>query len=218
MLSQYGYEFLLMATAHLLAVMSPGPDFAVVSRHAISFGRRCALFTSVGVGCAIMVHIGYTLVGIGLLISQTPWVFDIFKFVAAAYLCYIGWGALQSPKPAESEQHKSHEQQFAEKDALAPSDRKSFVMGFMTNGLNPKATLFFLSLFTVIVAIDTPMEVKVFYGIYMSIATAAWFCFLSIILTLANVRGFFLLRGYLFDRIMGIILILLAIKLVFSSI
>ena len=98
------------------------------------------------------------------------------------------------------------------------SPLRSFWLGFLTNGLNPKATLFFLSLFTVIVSTQTPMSVKVVYGIYMAIATGLWFCFLSMILTLSNVRNYLLAKGYLFDRLMGIILILLAVKLVFSQI
>jgi threonine/homoserine/homoserine lactone efflux protein len=95
----YWYEFLIMATAHLVAVASPGPDFAVVLKHSITYGRRCAIYTSIGVGCAILLHITYTLVGIGLLITQTPWLFELFKYAAAAYLCYIGFSAIKSAPP-----------------------------------------------------------------------------------------------------------------------
>ena len=218
LLKPYWYEFVLMATAHLLAVISPGPDFAVVSKHAIRHGRRCAIYTSIGVGTAILLHIAYSLLGIALLLAQNPVVFDIFKYLAAAYLIYIGYGALRSGKPVEgtNTENSSHSEQHDTKNGETElSNLRSFGLGFLTNGLNPKATLFFLSLFTVIVSTETPMTVKVIYGVYMAIATAAWFSFLSMILTLSNVRNRLLAKGYLFDRLMGIILILLAIKLVF---
>lgn len=215
LLAPFWYEFILMATAHLLAVISPGPDFAVVSKHAIRYGRQCAVYTSIGVGTAIFLHITYSLVGIALLLTQTPWLFDAFKYIAAAYLFYLGVGALKSQPPVSIDGQNSITQGDNENSL---SSLRAFWIGFLTNGLNPKATLFFLSLFTVIVSAQTPMTVKVVYGIYMAFATGLWFCFLSMILTLSNVRNHLLAKGYLFDRLMGIILILLAIKLVFSQI
>ena len=208
----------MMATAHFLAVVSPGPDFAVVTRHAITWGRRCAMYTSVGVGCAILLHISYTLLGLGLMLSQTPWMFDVLKYVAAAYLCYIGYGALKSAPPAAIDESIEQNQILTVTPATTLSDWRSFTIGFMTNGLNPKATLFFLALFSVIVSPQTPTAVKVGYGFYMAFATSLWFCFLSAILTFANVRRTLLVKGYWIERCMGVILILLAIKLVFSSI
>lgn len=206
----YWYEFFIIATAHLVAVASPGPDFAVVLKHAVSYGRRCAMYTSLGVGSAIMLHITYSLVGIALLLTQTPWLFELFKYAAAAYLCYIGFSAIRSPPPKPG---ADGEAQAANNPYAEISNKRAFWTGFMTNGLNPKATLFFLSLFSVIVAVDTPNSVKLFYGVYMSLATAAWFCFLSMIVSQARVRSFLLQKGHWFDRLMGCILIALAVKL-----
>ena len=212
LLAPYWYEFLIIATAHLLAVASPGPDFAVVLKHAVTYGRRCAIYTSLGVGTAILLHIAYTLIGVGLVLSQTPWLFDLFKYAAAAYLGYIGFCAIRSapPKDAVESQNAARYSEI--------SNSRAYWMGFLTNGLNPKATLFFLSLFTLIVSAETPSAVRAIYGVYMALATAAWFSFLSMILTMEKVRLFLLARGYWFDRLMGAILIFLAVKLVFSSI
>ena len=79
LMQPYWPEFLVIALAHLLAVASPGPDFAIVLKHSVTYGRRCAIYTSLGVGTAILLHIAYTLIGIGLLLSQTPWLFNLFK-------------------------------------------------------------------------------------------------------------------------------------------
>ena len=207
----YWVEFLTMATVHLLAVISPGPDFAVVLKHSVSFGRRAAMFTSIGVGIGILIHVAYSLLGIGVLIETTPWLFNLISYVAAAYLVYIGWGALQS-KPAPSQ---DSEEGLHPRDTVsgAISDKKALWTGFLTNGLNPKATLFFLSLFAGHFCANAN-SVKMVYGVYLAIATGVWFCVLSYFFSSRYVRGLLQQYGYWFDRVMGIALILLAVKLV----
>ena len=64
-------EFMTVALVHLLAVASPGPDFAVVVRESVAQGRRAGSWTALGVGCGIFVHVAYSLLGIGLIVSQS---------------------------------------------------------------------------------------------------------------------------------------------------
>jgi RhtB (resistance to homoserine/threonine) family protein len=205
---QYWVEFLTIASVHLLAVASPGPDFAVVLKHSISFGRRAAIITSIGVGVGILIHVAYSLLGIGILIKTTPILFQIFSYVAGAYLLYLGWGAIRSPAP------KKIDNTEVEKVYQFITDSKAFMVGFLTNGLNPKATLFFLSVFAVAVSPETPNVIKLAYGLYLAVATGIWFCVLSLFLSSKKVTRFIGKKGYWFDRVMGVVLILLAIKLV----
>lgn len=207
-LHQYWLEFLTIASVHLLAVASPGPDFAIVLKHSISFGRRAAIITSIGIGVGILIHVGYSLLGIGFLIKTTPVLFQVFSYIAAMYLLYLGLGAIRSSasKNLNSVEFK--------KTMHIISDNKAFMVGFLTNGLNPKATLFFLSVFAVAVSPDTPNAIKLGYGLYLAVATGIWFCVLSSFLSSKKVRLYIGEKGYWFDRVMGIVLILLAIKLV----
>ncbi len=205
---QWITEFTIIAIAHLLAVTSPGPDFAVVLKHAITYGRRAAMITSIGIGTGILIHVAYTLIGIGLVISTTPWLFSLLKLAAGAYLFWIGWQSLRS-SPDEDENANPEQQ-----PQLLLSDRKAFVIGFITNGLNPKATLFFLALFSAVVSVDTPTTIKAGYGLYMVVTTMAWFCFFSWMCTSARFLSWIKQYRYLIDRFMGVILIALAIKLV----
>lgn len=213
-LTSYWIEFAAIATLHFFAVASPGPDFAVVLKQSISYGRRSAMYTSVGVGAGILVHVAYSLLGIGILIKTTPWLFQVFAYAAAAYLAYLGWGAIRSkPQPINiDEVEKSNRSPDA-----AITNKKSFLIGFVTNGLNPKATLFFLTVFAVAVSPQTPIQVKLIYGIYLAIATGLWFCFLSYLMGGTKLRSLLQRHGYIFDRIMGVILILLAANLIFNT-
>lgn len=205
-------EFLLIATAHLLAVASPGPDFAIVLRYAVRYGRKTAVYASLGIGTAILLHVTYSLVGIGVLIKTTPWLFQLLSVAAALYLIYLGQGAIRAKAPA-----LAATAELTADTADLPSGRSAFIAGFVTNGLNPKATLFFLSLFAVVISAQTPFFYKAVYGIYMALATALWFTLLSFLLTQSKIRQMLLAKGYWFDRLMGILLLLLAGHLLLSS-
>jgi RhtB (resistance to homoserine/threonine) family protein len=209
----YLQEFLLIALVHFLAVASPGPDFAIVLKQSIVHGRRTALFTSLGIGCGILVHVTYSLVGIGILIASNAYLFNILKYIAAAYLCYIAWHGLTAKKPTEST--KQTPKATAEPNTI--SNKKAFMTGFLINALNVKATLFFVSVFSMVISPETPTLVRLGYGLYMAIATGAWFCSLSYLLAHQQIRLFLLRRGYWIDRIMGVVLILLALEIVMSE-
>ncbi|NVK22149.1 MAG: LysE family translocator [Kangiellaceae bacterium] len=209
LISHYWQEFLLIVSAHALAVASPGPDFAIVMRQSLSFGRKFAVITSIGIGLAILVHVAYAVLGIGFLIKNTPWLFKTIQILGALYLAYIGFQAIRSTK--------KEAQDYSRGSQEVMTNGKAFRQGFMTNVLNPKATVFFLSLFTTIVSATTPVSILTFYGLWMAFATACWFAFLSFILGSKSVRQFFANFGHWIDRILGVFLIGLALLLVFAT-
>ena len=216
-LAEYWQQFLLIASAHLLAVMSPGPDFAIVMRQSLVFGKRFAIITSLGIGLAIFVHVAYAVLGIGILIQSTQWLFTLIQLAGAGYLMYIGYGALQA-KASDSSSNKATANESVQHmdQRSGMTDGKAFRQGFATNVLNPKATLFFLSLLTTLVEPSTPLAVQSFYGIWMAVVTAAWFVFLSYILSSNKVRGFFSQFGHWIDRVLGLLLIGLALLLLWN--
>lgn len=207
----YWAEFLTVALIHLLAVASPGPDFAVVVRESVAHGRRAGTYTAMGVGTAIFLHVGYSLLGIGLIVSQSIVLFNALKWAAAAYLLYIGFKALRA-KPASASDAPVN---VAVGERTA---RGAFTSGFITNGLNPKATLFFLSLFTVVINPHTPLWVQAGYGVYLAVATGLWFCLVARLFSQERVRAGFARMGHWFDRAMGGVLVALGLKLAFTEV
>lgn len=203
-------EFFTVALIHLLAVASPGPDFAIVVRESVAHGRRAGVFCALGVGTGIFVHVAYSLLGIGLIVSQSIVLFNALKWLAAAYLLYIGFKALRAQPAAPGAVQE-------QTDAPARTPRGAFVTGFVTNGLNPKATLFFLSLFTVVINPHTPLLVQGGYGVYLAVATALWFCLVAMLFSQQRVRDGFARLGHWFDRLMGAVLVGLGIKLAFTE-
>ena len=202
----YWAEFLTIAVAHLFAVASPGPDFVIVTRQSVTGGTRLGIWTSVGVGLGILVHVSYCILGVAILLSQSPTLFNAMKYIAAGYLCFLGFQSIRASFNTVSTDQVDQRTEMNIKQA--------FWSGFLTNGLNPKATLFFLALFTVVIDISTPTAVQIAYGVYLAFATFVWFAFLSTILGKPSVREFMLRAGSWFERGMGIVLIFLAVQIV----
>lgn len=199
----YASEFLLVAAAHLLAVASPGPDFALVLRQSITHGRATALRTSLGIGTGILFHAAYSVLGLALLIRGSAVAFTAVKIAGAGYLAWIGVRALFSrPRTAA-----------AVAEGAPPAARGAYFTGVLVNVLNLKAIMFFIALFSAGVSPATPLAVQAGYGLWMAVATAGWFSLVSVFFTQSAVRSRFLRAGHWFDRGMGMVFIALAVRL-----
>lgn len=205
----YWLEFLTVALVHLLAVASPGPDFAVMLRQALTQSRRNALLSATGIGLGILLHVGYSLLGIGLIIQQSIMLFTALKVIGALYLLWIAWHCLRA-KPGGVH--------VEAQGGKVQTGWGAFRLGFLTNALNPKATLFFVSLFSVVINPGTPVLLQAGYGLYMALATGLWFAMVAVFFTQPRVRRAFNRFGHWLDRLMGGILVLLAGQLLLSTV
>ena len=209
-LHDYGIEFGKVALAHLLAVVSPGPDFAVVLRQSLGYGRRVAIWTSVGIGTAILLHVTYSLLGIGLLIRKSAEWFYWLKIAGAVYIGWLGVQALRARR-GDAGATPAHERDL-------PTGQAAFLTGFLTNALNPKATLFFIALFATVISNQTPRSIQAGYGLWMSVTTIGWFCLVSVLFTRDNVRRTFAKHGHWVSRLLGVVLIGFALSLALSRV
>ena len=204
---QYLTEFFIIASTIQIALMSPGPDFMVTLRQTINYGKRYAYASSLGIGTAILIHVTYTLLGIGFILKQFPYFLDIVRILGALYLIHLGIGSFRSNS---SKIKVKHEQK------LKYSYKKSFFVGFLTDLLNPKATIFFLSVFTAIVSVDTPMYIQSLYGLYCVLANVFWYMLVANILARKKNLDLFNKHQNIIEKVIGVLLILLGIKLIFS--
>lgn len=91
------------------------------------------------------------------------------------------------------------------------------MLGFLTNATNPKATLFFLAIFTTLVQPATPLPVQALYGLWMCGVNAGWFMIVAVLFTVVRVRDAFLRMGHWLERLMGVVLLLFALRLVLQA-
>lgn len=221
---QYVIEFAGLMAVFSILLVAPGADFALIVRQSIMHGRRAAFTTSLGIGASLMFHISYTILGIGLIVSQSLYLFSLIKWAGAAYLFYLGIKALRD-KPlssvdaekmlqADDQPIQSQEKTNSAKRCFTTiSAKRCFTMGFITNALNPKAVLFFLSLFSSLVSHETPVIIQGIYGALIAVIVIGWFAIVTLFFTLEPVRKRFFAMGAWFNRVTGMVFIGLGIKL-----
>ena len=207
-MSPYLTEFLGLMAVFSVIIVAPGADFALVIRQCIVHGRKTALITSLGIGISLLFHISYTIFGIGLLISKSLLLFSMLKWAGAAYLIWLGIKSWREPA------YEMDETEVAGSTDVLPAT-KAFAMGFITNALNPKPVLFFLSLFSALVSPQTPAPMQFSYGLGMATALIVWFVAVSYFFTSGPVRGTFLKYGRAFSRLTGALFIGLGARLAF---
>lgn len=194
-----------VAFLNLLAAMSPGPDFVMVVRNSLCYSRKSGIYTSLGISLALGIHLFYCAAGIGLLISKSEALFSIIKFLGAGYLFYMG---LTSVLAKGSKLDVAAEKALTD---LRPA--AAFRMGFLTNVLNPKATLFFLSLFTFVIGSSTPVYIVLIISAIIMLTALSWFTVVSIFLAQPTVQKVFLKYEKAVNYTLGGFLILLGIKI-----
>ncbi len=198
-----------VAAAHALAVMSPGPDFAMVMRQSLAQGRSAGVWTAAGIGSGILFHVAYGLFGLRWLTQRLPWSLEAIALGGAAFLIWMGLGALRA---------QPHSAEPAAAAPLARGDwKRHFAIGVATNVLNPKATLFFVALFTAVVAgpVSTPMMVLL--GAWLPLSTFAWFATVALMLSHPGLRRGLHRHAHRIDRAMGAVLVLLGSAVILAS-
>lgn len=185
----------------LLALVSPGPDFAVIVKHSLSRGRRAGLLCAAGVTLANSLHILVANLGVGAVIAGSPQVYTGLVWAAAIYLGYLGVRLLftrrilRAPGPQEE-------------TALG----SSLLEGFLVNALNAKAILFWVSLFALVLRDELPAPVRAGFVATMILTLLGWFSLVAQVLSRPRAREFFFKHELGFNRLMGLLLIVLAIR------
>lgn len=200
-------EWIAVITITLLACVSPGPDFAMVCRNGLLLSRRAGVLTAVGIGLGVVVHVSYTLLGLGWVLQQTPWLFTALKLAGAAYLIYLGVKMLRARPDAQP------------LDAAPPalSDLAALRTGFLTNALNPKTSIFIVSLFMGVVRPDTGLTTQIAYGVFIAGAHVAWFSLVALCFSAGSVREKLMAARQWIDRAFGGLLVSFGVLLTLAQ-
>ncbi len=195
---------IIVTTVHLLAAAAPGPDFILVSQQTLSNGKRAGLLCSLGIALGLSVHILYSSLGLAALIANSSSALWSIKLLGGCYLIYLGISGLR----ARAGNHQTEQLTTAtESSAL-----KTIGLGFLCNALNPKAPIYFVSLFTIFLSQDTPAQHLLIYGLWMMVLQLAWFSFLTLLLSRPLVTSKFQRMGHWIDRVAGGAMLILGLK------
>jgi threonine/homoserine/homoserine lactone efflux protein len=200
-------QLLVIVSVTALVMVIPGPDMILVVRNTFIGGRGAGLRTSAGILAGNLVHITYCVLGIGLIISQSILAFSALKFAGAAYLIYLGIVSLRSGGTTL--------------DTNTIGARRPNTMwllqGFVNNLLNPKGTLFYLGVFTTVIAPDTSAGTMFLLVITMMTVSASFWLLFVFTLDHPIIRRSIERSQLTVNRIFGTLMILLGIRVASMS-
>jgi RhtB (resistance to homoserine/threonine) family protein len=199
-------EFVTFTVVFVLALVSPGPDFIIVVRQSLTRGRPAGLACAAGIGCGLLFHVAYCVAGLSFIISESILLFNILKYLAAAYLVWLGVKALRSKGNAALSG-------ASPAPAVVESRFQPFKTGLLTNILNPKAALFLGSLFSVVINKSTPAATQFLYGLWMIFLAVAWFSLVTLCFSNSGVKSLYSRLSAWADRVFGAVLILLGVEI-----
>lgn len=203
---------LLITSIHLLAAASPGPDFVLVSQQTLSNGKQAGFMVSIGIALGLSVHILYSALGLAAVIANSTTALWAIKIIGGCYLIYLGIQSLRS-KPV-GKVDKVIKQKMLKKY----SNLTAIAKGFLCNALNPKAPIYFVALFTVVLSPNLPILHLVIYGIWMMILQLLWFSTVVVLLSRPSVNEKFQRLGHWINRVLGGAMIIIGLKVLTSKI
>ncbi|AOW75932.1 MFS transporter [Colwellia sp. PAMC 20917] len=203
---------LLISSIHLLAAASPGPDFVLVSQQTLSHGKKAGFMCSIGIALGLSIHIIYSALGLAAVIANSAATLWIIKILGGCYLLYLGIQGLRA-KASTQVSNKADSQ-----PSMKRSSVKNIGVGFLCNALNPKAPIYFVALFTVVLSPDLPLLHLVIYGLWMMAIQLAWFSSVVVLLSQPIINEKFQRLGHWIDRILGGAMILIGLKILTSNI
>ncbi|WP_213610271.1 LysE family translocator [Pseudoalteromonas sp.] len=196
-----------LALVCMMGAMSPGPSLAVVLKHSLNGGMKNGMLAALSHGFGVGLYAAASLLGLGALMLQFPTVYQFLVYLGAAYLAYLGLKILFS-KPNDSELQ-------VQKSAVSSS--KALQDGFAIAFLNPKLAIFFLALFSQFI---DPENLTLNIGIIMCLTVfvidTGWYLLVALLTEVSKKRFGFTKQNVWLDRLLGMVFIALAIRVIVS--
>jgi len=203
------HGLLVLTVVHTLAAASPGPDFVLVSQQTITNGRRTGLLCSLGIALGLSVHIAYSAFGLAAIVAHSSELLWWVKIVGGSYLIFLGVKGIRARGSAG---HELSGMKKTSRPAL-----KIIGTGFLCNALNPKAPIYFLSLFTLVLSPDMPLYQIAIFGGWIMFIQLCWFSFVVMVLSIPSINRRFQRAGHWIDRVLGGAMIALGLKVLLSK-
>ncbi len=205
-MENYLNEFLIIAIAHFIALLSPGADFIYIVNSAMNNRAKVAIGASLGIALSNAFYIILCLLGYATIFSQSNVLMNLIKIIGGFYLLYLGLNILQI---------KSSKISINSSIQNSSSFKKELLRGFYLSFLNPKISIFYISLFTLVISKNTPWIVQFFYGLWMTLVVFIWDSLLIILLNNQKLKDRILSLKYL-EKSLAILLLFMGLGLLIS--
>lgn len=191
----------------ILGALSPGPSLALVIKNTLNGGSGQGYATAISHGLGVALYAAITATGIGVLIVQSPLLFDAIKYSGAAFLLYLGIKALMS---------KKQNIQFASQSGALDPTINGWRDGFLIAFLNPKLAIFFLALFSQFVDAEAGWMQKAIMTATVGLIDMVWYIVIAFTMSRGPILDKLKANSHIVDKITGSFLILLAARVVLN--
>ncbi len=202
--------YLEFAFIVLIALISPGPDFAIIVKNSLVYSKRSAVYTALGIALSNLFHASYSLVGFGVFVAKYTWALEFIKYIGASYLVYIGVQCVKSKKKSTS----NNEENF-NRITNDLSLREAILSGFLNSLFNPKAMLFYISVFSLVIPKNVGIISQASLLFIVFSESFLWFGCIAFIFSSKKIKHGFHLFGHWVDRVIGVAMIAFGVRLFF---
>lgn len=196
--------WLSLASICILGAMTPGPSLAMVLKHTISGGRFNGMIVSLAHGLGVALYAVITVLGMAVIIKETPWLFNIIKYAGVAFLLWLAFKALTSTSVLNN----------LHTEMSKVSWQQSAWEGFSIAFLNPKLALFFLALFSQFIHADASTQQKTLMVATVGGIDTLWYCLIALILSQSSILTKLRDNAHIVDKVTGIALISVAMRVI----
>lgn len=189
----------------LLGLLLPGPDFFLISRNAILYEKTPAILTALGVSTGIVFHLAFSLLGIAIIIQEIPWLYRAIQIIGALYLIYLGIRTFFPSTPTDGAPMPTR---------INGRYWRAYSEGFLCNLLNPKVSIFMLSLFTQFITPETPTLEKMIISSMILVQNIVYWVGLVMIIEIPRVQIWLSKSRHVTTWVFGTFLLLIGISII----
>lgn len=196
-------EFIEITLIILVATISPGPDFMMVSRNALQHTQKAGIMTALGIALGTLLHSSYCILGLAIIISRSVILFNVFKYIGAIYLIYLGVTGLFEKRTTLESTH----------EVVGLTGIQAFRQGLLCTALNPKGILFFLAFFTIIIKPSMPFFIQASYALEIALIDIIWFSTVAFFFSHHKIKRMLGKGLHYVNKLFGGFLILFGLKI-----
>jgi threonine/homoserine/homoserine lactone efflux protein len=198
-------NWLSLASICVLGAMTPGPSLAVVLKHTVSGSQKNGVYASIFHGLGVSLYALLTVLGMAVIITETPWLFNLIRYAGIAFLLWLSFKALTSKSTFNGQAVKVEQ----------PSIKKSASEGFLIAFLNPKLAIFFLALFSQFINESSLWQDKLIMVLTVSGIDTLWYCLIALVFSQSTMIDKLKRNTGIIEKITGVALLLVATKIFF---
>ena len=196
--------FIQVVLVCLLGAMSPGPSMLVVINNALFKNRFHGFLTSIGHGTGILIYAFLTILGLGYLIDHYPLIFDLFQYLSAFILVYLGIKNFFFPSKIEMVKNTIKNKNI------------SILQGFGISFFNPKIFIWFIAIYSQFMSANNELIFNIYLVSIAGIIDACWYIILTLAVTTASALHFFQTKMMLIQKIQGFFFMALGLGLLIN--